>query len=44
MKKVKEYHKIRTIRISNKIFSQLKEIKKRGESWNLFLIRLLNKK
>lgn len=41
MKKSGEYHKIRALRISNKVFNALKKRKKRGQSWNLFLKELL---
>lgn len=41
MKKLTNYHKIRTIRISEKVFNALKKKKKRGQAWNLFLKELL---
>ena len=36
-------NKIRPIRISDKVWEQLKSIKKRGQSWDLFLKSLINK-
>lgn len=40
-KRKKNYYKVRSLRISDETFKKLKRIKKRGESWDLFLKKLL---
>lgn len=37
------YHRIRSIRISDKVFEELKKHKQRGQSWDSYLKELLIK-